>query len=87
MNAITNLTRVTGMGRIAAEAFVRTCDEAEIALLDAGSVQQALDAQADRLSRTKAAAAIIQTSPAGEPVSSSPAPTVSEAVDDDEDQP
>jgi hypothetical protein len=87
-----NLMRVTGMGKLPAEAFIRTCDEQELSLLNDGSVQAALDLHANRLARTDAGETfvddptdIIQSLQAGEFVGTSPAPSVSEADDDDED--
>jgi hypothetical protein len=48
---VQNLIRVTGMGSVAAEAFLKSCSEKELAIIRGGEVQRAMDVKADRLQR------------------------------------
>lgn len=48
---VQNLIRVTGMGSVAAEAFLKGCSEKELAIIRGGDVQRAMDVKADRLHR------------------------------------
>lgn len=82
MNELQHLMRVTGMGRLAAEAHLKSCDKQEVDLLKEGRVQDSLNLHADRheLARKQARAVVQESpSPAGKRAAK-PSGAVSEAA-------